>query len=143
MSQWLVIRYRLVLENCSGLSDSFSNPESTNPEFNLRKWVLSFSFTVQRMIINKVTTFQKLEDSGFVMLSNELVKCLFFIFIWVGQDLKTFQILPPKGQLILKCLFGGFNFFLKMNKNTSHSGKNEFICSFFGRIHGLTICFRN
>ena len=25
----------------------------------------------------------------------------------------------------------------------SHSNKNEFIRSFFGRIHGLTICFRN
>ena len=74
MSQWLVIRCRLVLENCSGSSDSFSNPESTNPEFNLRKWVLSFSFTEQRMIINKVTTFQKLEDSGFVILSDEFVK---------------------------------------------------------------------
>ena len=24
-----------------------------------------------------------------------------------------------------------------------HSSKNEFICSFFGRIHGLIICFRN
>ena len=94
MSQWLVIRYRLVLENCSGLSDSFSNPESTNPEFNLRKWVLSFSFTVQRMIINKVTTFQKLEDSGFVMLSNELVKCLFFYF-YLGA-LLMFCLLNPQ-----------------------------------------------
>ena len=25
----------------------------------------------------------------------------------------------------------------------SHSSKNKFIRSFFGRIHGLTICFRN
>ena len=31
----------------------------------------------------------------------------------------------------------------KMNENTSHSSKNEFIRSFFGRIHGLTICFWN
>ena len=44
MSQWLVIRYRLVLENFSGSSDSFSNPESTTTESNLRKWVLSFAF---------------------------------------------------------------------------------------------------
>ena len=48
-----------------------------------------------------------------------------------------------KGQLILKCLFGVFNFFQKLKKNTSHSSKNEFIHSFFGRIQGLTICFRN
>ena len=48
-----------------------------------------------------------------------------------------------KGQLISKYIFDVFNFFQKTNENTSHSSKNEFICSFFGRIHGLTICFRN
>ena len=48
-----------------------------------------------------------------------------------------------KGQLISKCLFCVFNFFQKTNKNTSQSSKNEFVCSFFGRINGLTICFRN
>ena len=48
-----------------------------------------------------------------------------------------------KGQVILKGFFGVFNFFQKTNKNTSHSGRNEFIHLFFGRIHGLTICFRN
>ena len=35
------------------------------------------------------------------------------------------------GQIISKRLFGGFNFFQKTNENTSHSSKNEFICSFF------------
>ena len=39
--------------------------------------------------------------------------------------------------------FGIFNFFQNMNENTSHSSKNEFIPLFLGRIHGLTICFRN
>ena len=48
-----------------------------------------------------------------------------------------------KGQVISKGFFGVFNFFQKTNKNTPHSSKNEFICSFFGRIHVLTICFRN
>ena len=48
-----------------------------------------------------------------------------------------------KGQLISKYLFGVFNFFQKMNKNMLQSSKIEFICSFFGRIHGLTICFRD
>ena len=33
-------------------------------------------------------------------------------------------------------------FFQKTDKNTSHTSKNEFIRSFFGRILGLTICFR-
>ena len=33
--------------------------------------------------------------------------------------------------------------FLPENKQKmSHSSKNEFICCFFGRIHGLTICFQ-
>ena len=44
-----------------------------------------------------------------------------------------------KGQIISKCLFGVFNFFQKANENTSHSSKNEFIRSFFGRIHSLTV----
>ena len=48
-----------------------------------------------------------------------------------------------KGQVISKCLFGVFTFFQKTNENKSHTSKNEFIRSFFGRIHGLTICFRN
>ena len=40
-------------------------------------------------------------------------------------------------------VFGVFNFFQKTNENTSHSSKNKSICLFFGRIHNLTICFRN
>ena len=58
------------------------------------------------------------------------------LFTWKNKD-------HPKGQIISKCLFGVFNFFQKTNKNTSHTSKNEFIHSFFGRIHDLTICFRN
>jgi hypothetical protein len=34
-----------------------------------------------------------------------------------------------KGQLISKCIFVDFNFIPKTNENTSHSSKNEFICS--------------
>ena len=56
---------------------------------------------------------------------------------WFGCDVHH------KGQVISKGFFGVFNFFQKTNENTSHSSKNEFIRSFFGRIHGLTICFRN
>ena len=40
-------------------------------------------------------------------------------------------------------LFLKVELFQKTNENTLHSSKNEFIRSFFGRIHGLTICFRN
>ena len=48
-----------------------------------------------------------------------------------------------KGQIISKRFFSGRGFFQKTNKNTSHTSKNEFICSFFGRILGVTICFRD
>ena len=50
------------------------------------------------------------------------------------------QMNLTKGQIISKCLFGVFNFFQKKKKNMLHGSKNEFICSFFGRIHFLTIC---
>ena len=48
-----------------------------------------------------------------------------------------------KGQIISKRFFSGRGFFQKTNKNTSHTSKNELICSFFERFLGLTICFRN
>ena len=48
-----------------------------------------------------------------------------------------------KDQLISKCLFGVFNFLQNTNKNMLHCSKNKFICSFFGRIHGLKIFFLN
>ena len=43
----------------------------------------------------------------------------------LDEDFVIFEK-PDKGQIISKCLFGVFNFFQKMNKNTSHSSKNEF-----------------
>ena len=58
------------------------------------------------------------------------------------QILYTKLSCRTKSQIISKCLFGVFNFFQKTNENTSHSSRNEFIGSFFGRIHSLTICFR-
>ena len=48
-----------------------------------------------------------------------------------------------KGQIISKRFLYGRGFFKKTNENTSHISKNEFIRLFFGRIHGLTISFRN
>ena len=60
-------------------------------------------------------------------------------YVTLVKDLK----ISYKGQMISKRLFGVFNFFQKTNENTSHSSKNEFISLFSGRIHGLTICFRN
>ena len=49
----------------------------------------------------------------------------------------------PKGQIISKRFFSGRGFAQKTNENTSHTSKNEFIRSFFGRILGLTVSFRN
>ena len=47
-----------------------------------------------------------------------------------------------KGQIISKHLFGVLNFFQKTNENKLYSSKNEFVCSFFGRIQDTIICFR-
>ena len=66
-----------------------------------------------------------------------------FGFQSLKGDLLHASSWSSKGQLISKCLFVDFNFFQKSNENPSHSSKNKFICSFFGRIHNLTICFRN
>ena len=55
----------------------------------------------------------------------------------------TYLHMCPKGHLISEWFFEVVDFLQKTNKNTSHTSKNEFICSFFGRIHSLTICFRN
>ena len=46
-----------------------------------------------------------------------------------------------KGQIISKCFFGVFNFLQKTNENTSHTSKNKFICSFFGRIQAWQFAF--
>ena len=48
-----------------------------------------------------------------------------------------------KGQLISKANCQGRGFSQKTNKNTSHTSKNEFIRSFFGRILGQKKTFRD
>ena len=58
------------------------------------------------------------------------------------QQLSKFSTIS-KGQLISKANQSSRGFSQKTNENTSHSSKNEFIRSFFGRILGLTVCFRN
>ena len=63
------------------------------------------------------------------------------VYFFVGKRLTFYRLL--KGQIISKSFFSGRGFFQKMNKYTSHTSKNEFIRSFFGRILGLTICFQN
>ena len=47
-----------------------------------------------------------------------------------------------KGQLILKCLFGVFTFFQKMNANKLTRSKVEIVRSFFGRNVGLKKSFQ-
>ena len=71
---------------------------------------------------------------------------IFFYFSFCSSPLRYLNCkfdAEAKGQSISKCLFGVFNFFNKTNENTSHSSKNEFIRSFFGRVHCLIICFQN
>ena len=81
-----------------------------------------------------------------------------FVFSWILFIIQTIiwwiewylaRALPisfdatSKGQIIWNLFFSCRGFSQKTNENTSHTSKNEFIRSFFGRIHGLTICFRN
>ena len=66
-------------------------------------------------------------------------------FVLWGQCLSKieFNLCTIIRYIVSKCLFWVFNFFKKTNENTSHSIKNESNGSFFGKTHGLTICFRN
>ena len=48
-----------------------------------------------------------------------------------------------KGQKISKGLFGVLQFSQKTNERIRRSSKNEFVCSFFGRIQGYQKFFRN
>ena len=48
-----------------------------------------------------------------------------------------------KGQIISKGLFGVLEFSQKANERIRRSSKNEFVCSFFGRIRGYQKSFRN
>ena len=85
------------------------------------------------------TDLQK-EFTSYLSISSTVPNATFVIINALG----TIHILRKdvyKGQIISNCLFGVFNFFQKTNENTSHTSKNEFIHSLFGRIHGLTICF--
>ena len=59
-----------------------------------------------------------------------------FFFCWLFEDL-------TKDQLISKCFLGVIGFLQKTNENKSHSRKNEFVCSFFGRIQDTIICIRD
>ena len=54
-------------------------------------------------------------------------------------SIKQEKIKHAKGQIISKCLFGVLNFFQKTKNKKPHTCENEFIRSFFGRIHSLTI----
>ena len=56
---------------------------------------------------------------------------------------KSFLDSAPKGQLISEANQSSRGFSQKTHENTSHSSKTEFIRSFFGRILGLTVSFRN
>ena len=65
------------------------------------------------------------------------------IYFWSYFNIYVEIVTAYKTYKLAKCLFGVFNFFQKPNENTSHSNKNEFIRSFFGRIQGYQKSFRN
>ena len=52
-------------------------------------------------------------------------------------------IWTSKGQIISKGLFGVLKFSQNTNEWIHRSGKNEFVCSFFGRIRGYQTSFWN
>ena len=100
-------------------------------------WLLAFKDKLDSYLC--LHLMQLLNNIAKLSLCASLHCASFWYILTVIISIYTFL----KGQLISKCLLGVFNFFQKTNENTWHSSKNEFIHSFFGRIHGLTICFRN
>ena len=90
------------------------------------------------MVVTKDTISEVMHWSflGFILRSNLFchvrTQKLMHIFYWV-QKVSQFRNVFFVSSISSK----------KTNKNTSHSSKNECICSFFGRIRGLTICFWN
>ena len=66
-----------------------------------------------------------------------------FITTYLAKLLSPLSSNPVKGQIISKRLFGILEFFQKTNKRIRRSSKNEFVCSFFGRIRGYQKSFRN
>ena len=54
-----------------------------------------------------------------------------------------FKLIAAKGQIILKGLFDVLELSQKMNDQIRSSSKNEFVCSFFGRIQGDQKSFGN
>ena len=90
----------------------------------------------------EIRHFHEFFPPTFKVLSNKVLR----LFLFMEQNLRlrlVWASLAVKGQIISKRFFSGQGFFQKRNENMSHTSKNEFIHSFFGRIHGLIICFRN
>ena len=58
----------------------------------------------------------------------------------MGKYLKTFQILPAKGQIISKGLFGVLEFSQETNKRIHRSSKNELVC-FLGEFQDTKSLF--
>ena len=123
------------------------------PQFNqlkvtlAMKYLLLFSI-VMSLYIKRNPHIQSIcwQDMRIEFQGGDSSHEIFFYFSFCSSPLRYLNCrfdAEAKGQSISKCLFGVFNFFNKTNENTSHSSKNEFICSFFGRIHSLTIFFLN
>ena len=91
--------------------------------YNILKWVIS---DIVRKCWIFISIYNKNYQSEEIRWLNE---------IWVSRQ--------GKGQIISKRFLAGRGFSQKTNENTLHTSKNELIRSFFGRILGLMICFRN
>ena len=93
----------------------------------------NFFFDIFCLHIPKVFAELKYWLGKFVKMEFKIIFCI----RETASGLKNKQerkCIHAKGQLILKCLFGVFNFLQETNKNKSHSNKIEFVCSFFGNI---------
>ena len=63
-------------------------------------------------------------------------------YVWQSRSLEYLNKIENQNKSDnFKMPIWSLQIFQKTNKNASHSSKNEFICSFFGRIHDLTIFF--
>ena len=69
-------------------------------------------------------------------LSRLKIKFIFSKKVTKYDEISQFFFDVTKGQIISKRLFGVLEFSQKTNKRIPCSSKNEFVCSFFGRIWG-------
>ena len=80
-----------------------------------------------------MSVLEEKRDKPKVLKVHKYEDCILYLKTWfltvqLKRALNSWS--ATKGQIISKRFFVVLNFFQKTNENTSHSGKNEFICSF-------------